>query len=209
MMDTWKWNSLIRVMYLQSYQLSQDSTDSTTTVTTGQLKVTVKPRLNVAYPAVFNMHATDCSSSPTGLPTVAFTAAASSKKDGGKSAKAIKVFEKGKSDEAGSITLDEFLIDLPDSQQTASQMVADLARKINATLSTGANDDQKEAHFGTNAEEYKKGPYKASKGGNAKDCGVVPSKWESGSACLILTRVLHGTAGNAELKYEKDYTEAK
>ena len=88
-------------------------------------------------------------------------------------------------------------------------MVAGLVRKINATLSVGATDDQKEAHFGTHAEEYQNGPYKASKGIKATACGVVPSKWESGSACLILTRVLYGTDGHAELKYEKDYTEAK
>ena len=73
----------------------------------------------------------------------------------------------------------------------------------------GATDDQKEAHFGTNAEEYQKGPYKAIRGINATACGVAKSKWKSGSACLILERVLHGTAGNSPIEYKEVYTKAK
>ena len=67
--------SLIRVMYLQSYQLSQDSTDSTTTANTGQLKVKVKASdsMWLIRPAIQYARNPIAPRSPTGLPTAAFT----------------------------------------------------------------------------------------------------------------------------------------
>ena len=203
---TWTWETTY-----QGYKFTMTTDLQSTASSTARMKVKVKPLLNVAYKLVFTMAGSavdkDCSNeNPVTLTTAAFLAAP--KSDEGKGAKAIKVFEKGKDGKAGSITLDEFEIDLLETQQTATQLVAFLISKVRARL--GSGDDAETVHFGSNAEEYKKGPYVATKGASARACGVTPaSKWKSGSACLILTRVLWGIAGNASLKYKEDYTKAK
>ena len=198
------------IVEFEEYQGYRFTVQSEGTGASGTLKVKVVPRLNEAYKAGFKMDApADGCKTPTDLLTEAFTATSVTEEEKGKSARAIRVFEKGKDDKSGSISLDGFSIDLPESPYKPSQIVSELLRNINKNLSAGANDEAKAEHFKSNAEEYPKGVYKADIGGNATKCDVPKATWKSGSFCLILERVLHGTAGNGKIEYKEDYTKAK
>ena len=136
--------------------------------------------------------------------TVAFTATRDSV---GEPAYAIKVFEKSKAEvkegqKSHSITLDDVEIDLPDKEQSPEALVNFLVSKI--------NDEGKPEDFRNNvaAKTYNEMPYKADREKTADECKVDTKKWKKGSACLVLTRVLWGGAGNGPISYKENYTKS-
>ena len=76
-------------------------------------------------------------------------------------------------------------------------------------LQVEINKGSKEEDFraSEDIEEYRKMPYVATKGITYEACKVEKDDWKKNSACLILTRVLWGAAGNAKLDYKEFFTE--
>ena len=122
----------------------------------------------------------------------------------GERAQAIKVFEKGKAKtkegKEDSITVDGVEIPLSETERSPEALVNFLVTTIN----DGREDD--DFRRSEDAKAYQEMPYFAKKEKTYAKCKVKKSDWKKDSACLILTRVLWGAAGNGPIEYKESYT---
>ena len=165
----------------------------------------------MAYRAVFGFHADDCTNTDKDnggsdlafIPTEAFSGV---KDDVGERAQAIKVFEKSKAKtkegKEDSITVDGVEIPLRSVELGPEALVSFLVLTINK----GRKDEDDDFRNNEDAKAYQEMPYFAKKEKTYPKCKVKKSDWKKGSACLILTRVLWGAAGNGPIEYEESYT---
>ena len=174
-------------------------------MTQGQLRVKVVPQLNVAYSAKFKMHDDDCSSdTESEFKTITLALAiAPSDEEPGKPAVAYKIFGKNKAEiketqeDPDTITIDGFEFELPPNPLTPKKLAEHLKARIKG----------KAFRESDKVKGYKKGPYRATVGERGKDCGLSEGKkLIPGAACLVLTRVLWGEAGNDKITYKESYT---